>query len=373
MSGPLSAPRSTASNGNGRIVYSKAGGFPSTWFDDTNFWVDVNFTASANAPATLTASTPAADATGVATNVQPTATFSKALNSTGLTFTLVPDGGAAVPGTTTYNATTKTVTFTPSAALSAAKHYTATVSGTDTGGNAGHRQLGLHHRRGFDRLPALRRPTPNRRRPRSPTRTPSNWACSSCPSTNGQVIGVRYYQGAGNTGTHIGNLWSSTGTNLATVTFPSNTSTGWQTALFSTPVTVTAGTTYVASYHAPNGHYASTGNYFTTAVNQRAAERAGDDQRRLQVRGGQCASRPTAYQATNYWVDPLFTSSGGGTDPTPSPTVSPTASPTPRRQRPRPRRRPRRRPRPTRRRASSRRRRCRPTSTGTTRPRSTWG
>ncbi len=85
--------------------------------------MDVTFTASANAPATMTASTPVADATGVATNVQPTATFSKALNTSGITFTLVPDGGSAVAGTTSYNATTKTVTFAPSAALSAAKHY----------------------------------------------------------------------------------------------------------------------------------------------------------------------------------------------------------------------------------------------------------
>ena len=44
---------------------------------------------------------------------------------------------------------------------------------------------------------------------------------------------------------------------LATATFTNETATGWQQANFASPVAVTAGTTYVASYLAPNGHYAS--------------------------------------------------------------------------------------------------------------------
>ena len=35
----------------------------------------------------------------------------------------------------------------------------------------------------------------------------------------GSVTAVRFYKGANNTGTHIGNLWSSTGTKLAEITF----------------------------------------------------------------------------------------------------------------------------------------------------------
>jgi hypothetical protein len=34
-------------------------------------------------------------------------------------------------------------------------------------------------------------------------------------STNGEITGIRFYKGPTNTGTHVGDLWSSTGTLLA--------------------------------------------------------------------------------------------------------------------------------------------------------------
>src|SRR4051812_2835355 len=37
--------------------------------------------------------------------------------------------------------------------------------------------------------------------------------------TDGYVTGVRFYKGSGNTGTHVGHLWSVAGTSLGTVTF----------------------------------------------------------------------------------------------------------------------------------------------------------
>src|SRR6185436_15935844 len=44
----------------------------------------------------------------------------------------------------------------------------------------------------------------------------------------GTITGVRFYKAAANTGTHIGNLWTSTGTRLATATFSNETASGWQ-------------------------------------------------------------------------------------------------------------------------------------------------
>ena len=67
----------------------------------------------------------------------------------------------------------------------------------------------------------------------------------------GYVTGVRFYKAAGNTGTHVGNLWSSTGTRLATATFTGETASGWQQVTFSPPVAIAANTVYVASYHCP--------------------------------------------------------------------------------------------------------------------------
>ena len=52
----------------------------------------------------------------------------------------------------------------------------------------------------------------------------------------GTITGVRFYKGTGNTGTHVGSLWSRTGTKLASVTFTGESPSGWQEATFATPV-----------------------------------------------------------------------------------------------------------------------------------------
>src|SRR6202171_3899668 len=44
----------------------------------------------------------------------------------------------------------------------------------------------------------------------------------------GSITGIRFYKGSGNTGTHVGNLWSGTGTRLATATFAGGTGSGWR-------------------------------------------------------------------------------------------------------------------------------------------------
>ena len=58
------------------------------------------------------------------------------------------------------------------------------------------------------------------------------------------------------------------GTLLATATFTNETASGWQQVNFSTPVSITAGTTYIASYHTNTGNYADTPYYFATYQGQ---------------------------------------------------------------------------------------------------------
>ena len=56
---------------------------------------------------------------------------------------------------------------------------------------------------------------------------------------------------------------SANGTLLARGTFTRrDRRSGWQQLTFSTPVDITAGTTYVASYYAPRGHYSASSAYF---------------------------------------------------------------------------------------------------------------
>ena len=81
----------------------------------------------------------------------------------------------------------------------------------------------------------------------------------------GAITGLKYYKGAGDTGTHVGSLWTSAGTLLASATFTNESASGWQYVTFDNPVSISAGTTYVASYHS-NGHYTATSDYFTSAI-----------------------------------------------------------------------------------------------------------
>jgi hypothetical protein len=81
----------------------------------------------------------------------------------------------------------------------------------------------------------------------------------------GTITGIRFYKASTNTGTHIGTLWSSNGTKLATATFTGETASGWQQVNFATPVAISANTVYVASYHTNVGHYGFDEYYFATA------------------------------------------------------------------------------------------------------------
>jgi len=79
---------------------------------------------------------------------------------------------------------------------------------------------------------------------------------------DGSVTAIRFYKGAQNTGTHVGHLWSAAGTMLAEATFTGESASGWQEVRLSPPVTITAHTTYVASYHADSGFFALDAGFF---------------------------------------------------------------------------------------------------------------
>jgi hypothetical protein len=126
---------------------------------------------------------------------------------------------------------------------------------------------------------------------------------------NGLVTGVRFYKSSANTGTHVGSLWSSTGTLLASATFTNETASGWQDAYFSTPVSITTGTTYVVSYLAPSGHYAATGGAFSSAVDNpplHAVANTATSPNGVYAYGATNAFPSNSFNSTNYWVDPIF-------------------------------------------------------------------
>ena len=228
---------------------------------------------------------------------------------------LADPAGVPVQASVTYVAATRTAVLTPQSALAALDGYTATLKG---GAAAARIQDLAGHA-----LPADYAWTFGVQAPCSVTPCTA-WPASAMPATessldtgalevgvkfksdiDGYIQGIRFYKGANNTGTHIGNLWSATGTRLATATFVNETGSGWQQVNFSSPVSLTAGTTYVVSYHAMGGHYAADLNGFQTSRSNpplSAPVSAG-----VYAYGASSAFPSQVWNNANYWVDVLFT------------------------------------------------------------------
>jgi len=127
---------------------------------------------------------------------------------------------------------------------------------------------------------------------------------------DGSITGIRFYKAATNTGTHLGHLWSSNGTLLASATFSGESTSGWQQVNFSTPVAITANTVYVASYHMNVGHYSYTQNYFASRGADRGPLHALADGvlggNGVYTYGASSAFPNQSWQASNFWVDVAF-------------------------------------------------------------------
>ena len=317
---PLHALATGVDGANAVYVYG-ASAFPTQTFNAPNYWVDAVYDNGApdTTPPTVTSVTPANGATAVGVGVNPTATFSEAMTvSTITTSTVVlrnPSNGI-ITSTVSYNAGTNVATLTPTAALTASTTYTATITGgasgvKDVAGNALASNFVWSFTTGT-----------------GPTCPCTIWNASAAPSqiatgdtgavelgvrfradTSGRITGVRFYKAATNTGTHVGSLWSNSGTLLATATFTGETASGWQQVSFSTPVNVTANTTYVVSFHTNTGNYGYDGAYFASAGADNAPLHAlatGVDGLNGVYGYGATAFPTQSYNATNYWVDVVY-------------------------------------------------------------------
>ena len=217
-----------------------------------------------------------------------------------VSFTLKDSGGNTVAGSVSFNSADTIATFTPSSALAQNTTYTATVSGAQTSSGADDEQpvlVDLHHRGVPVPVQHLAEYGARRRWPLRATRVPANLGVQFTPSVNGWIAGIRFYKGTCNTGTHTGELWTASGTLLGQVTFTSESASGWQEADFSSPIAVTAGTTYVASYFTPNGNYSYTaGGFYQRRSHERAADGAAVLSRHPRQRPVQLRRRPVVPQ-----------------------------------------------------------------------------
>jgi len=306
----LHAPASGSSGGNGVYAYGGTQ-FPNQTYNATNYWVDVIFNTQNidMAPPSVVSTVPVSNATGVSTSIAAvTATFDRSVVASSIQFTLTGPNNQAVAGTVSYNDSNFTTTFQPSAALATGTTYTASISGARS-------QAGFSMTSPYSWSFSTVRSCPCSLFPS--TATPATVTAQDpnalelgmkfTSDVSGNVTGVRFYKGPSNTGTHIGNLWSSSGQLLATVTFTNETAGGWQQASFAQPVAIAAGTTYVISYHTNVGFYSFDGGYFNSPVDNVPLHGVGNGTSANGVYKYGGSQFPTqSYNASNYWVDVVF-------------------------------------------------------------------
>ena len=290
-----------------------------------------SFTVSPPPPLpSVTATTPADGATMVARSSTVTATFSRAMDPSTITsssFTIAA-GGNTIPATVAYDAASSTATLTPASSLPGGTTINARVETTA---------------KASDGTPLASAATWSFTTVACPC---SLFSPSAVPTKQGLPVrdgrtgtgpwsyelgvkitvdqpmslsAIRFYKQVGETGTHTGTVWTTSGTKLATVTFSGETTSGWQQTTLATALTLQTGTVYIVSVNA-NAYYGSTPfglqNQVVSGPLRSAVGPANG------IYGSAAGVFPNlSYQSSNYFVDVSAVPSG---DPIPPTVISTT-------------------------------------------------
>jgi hypothetical protein len=299
VSNPPLQALANATSADGVYTYSSSSTFPTSSFNATNYYVDVLFTPAApsapEAPEGVSATVASSQA-----QVSWTVPGNDGSPITG--YTITPYIGGAAQTSVKVGASVNSALVT---GLSNGTSYTFTVLATNSIGNGAQSQ--------HSAAVTPRNTIFDFTKPEvidSGDRSSIELGVKFAARENGSVTGIRFYKAPANTGTHVGSLWSATGTLLASATFSNETEAGWQQVTFAEPVAITAGTTYVAAYLAPSGRYSATSAAFGTAgvsnpplqalVNEVSSEDG------IYAYSSASAFPTNSFNATNYWVDLMF-------------------------------------------------------------------
>jgi hypothetical protein len=129
----------------------------------------------------------------------------------------------------------------------------------------------------------------------------------------GAIAGIRFYRGGSNKNGYRVNLFSASGTLLASANASKDTCAVpcWEQINFASPVSIAANTTYVAAYYTSNGNYAAdryTSGGLTNGVTNGTLTAPASSQ----VGGNGVYTYSTGFpnqtwEASNYYVDVVFT------------------------------------------------------------------
>jgi len=122
-------------------------------------------------------------------------------------------------------------------------------------------------------------------------------------STSGVITALRFWKALGDTGSHIGRIWSESGTLLASVTFTGESASGWQQQALSSPLAIQTGATYVVSVNIGSRYPFTLSGLHTQITNGSIASVADGNNG---VYGNPFAFPSSAYLSSNYFRDIVF-------------------------------------------------------------------
>ncbi len=339
--GPLTAP---AGPTNG-VFSATPGTYPATSGNNANYWIDVSFYDQTTPQITSVA--PTNGSTNVPPGESVTATFDHNMDATTLTsstFAVRDPDNNPVTGTISYTDSTKTVSFVATDGLALDTEYTATIEGGS--GTVAKNAVGIalpsDYSWSFTTTATNACPCSLKERG-APTGSVTADDAGALelgvkvkPTTNGYITALRFYKPIISTETtHTGKIWSSTGSQLASVSFTNETDYGWQEARLSTPLQVNENQLYIISYGTTTAVYQATvggvnsnlGSGYLVAYADNSSENAATGSGN---RNGVFTATAGNYPATGstngsyYWVDAVFATASAPTYPLSVGVVQPT-------------------------------------------------
>ena len=267
LSGPVTnGPLHTVADGSNGLYGLTQGAFPDQTYASSNYFVDVVAEpVTAGAPALLERS-PRAGAADVRPADPLVATFSRPLDPSSLgvgSFELRGPDESVVPATVSYDGAYR-LTLTPSQPLTMDATYTASLASTIA--SSGGTPLGAATSWSFTTASCPCSLYTDQTQPANTSAGGSfELGVKLQVDRPMRMTALRFYKAVGETGTHTVIVWTSTGVPLASVTFSSESASGWQQQALPTPRDLLPNTTYVVSVNA-NSRYPVTANGLANAV-----------------------------------------------------------------------------------------------------------
>ncbi|PMB04903.1 Ig domain-containing protein group 1 domain-containing protein [Fischerella thermalis CCMEE 5273] len=257
---------SSVADGNNGVFNGTPGAFPNNSYRNTNYFRDINFVPVALPTITKVSGDNQTGATGATLPnplvVQVKDSAGNPQSGVTVNFAVTSGGGSVSPASAVTNAsgqasTTLTLGASPGAISSVTNTVSATANGigsvtfSATANPPGGTQTVL-----TTQVPSISNITDG---------VPYELGMKFRSTKGGQITAIRFWKASSETGTHIGKIWTATGTLLESVTFTNETASGWQQQLLETPVNIQANTTYVVSVNV-NAYYVATNDELGNSI-----------------------------------------------------------------------------------------------------------